>query len=75
MTILDDMAIRVYRDGRWVSVFPNELDYITGLELLQMAGPCAKALEVALNEANHWSSDCWRDLWFRIDTDNPDHAP
>lgn len=66
--VLDDMPIRVYRDDKWVSAFPNELSYITGLELVQMSPPCSVALEAALNDANHWSSDYWRDLWYRTDT-------
>jgi len=61
---LDTIAVRVRRDGRYISAFVSELDYLTAEELENMAPPVKEAIVAALKADPNFRQDM--DVWLRV---------
>ena len=61
---LHTIAVRFMRNGRPVSVWVDELDHITDLELAEMVPGVSEAILEALKRSNEWSYDMTRFAWF-----------
>lgn len=59
------IPIRVMRDGKAISAFPSELQYLTDAEIYSLPNPVSEALLKGLQRSNIWYRCNYSFAWFQ----------
>ena len=63
MSDLDTIAIRVVRNGKPISVFVSELEFLTTSELDNLPSNVGEPILAAIKISQAWSYDLFNEVW------------
>jgi hypothetical protein len=63
MSNLDTIAIRVVRNGKPISVFVSELEFLTKSELENLPSNVGEPILAAIKISQAWSYDLFNEVW------------